>query len=194
MKKQSEKKELIISPATLYDIPLIIDMQIKNHKSYLQKDELAKGYVTLLTPSDFLHSINHNKHLLVAREKDGDFAGKPCGYMIWAPPQKLTGNQFLHQFSTLLQEQGHHESFCIIAQIGVGELERGNRSGVGSQIYKHFFEEIIPNTGFKEVLTEISPANKCSGHFHEKHGFQNLYAYNDDFNNKMIVFGKKVNQ
>jgi hypothetical protein len=188
--KNREGEDLIISQATPYDIPLIIDMQIKNHKSYLQKDELVKGYVTLLTPSDFLHSINHNNHILIARDK----TGKACGYMVWAPPQNLTGNQFLHQFSTLLQDEGHHEKFCIIAQIGVGELERGKRSGVGSQMYDHFFEKIIPNTNFKEVLTEISPSNKCSLYFHEKNGFQNLYAHNDDFGNKMIVFGRKVNQ
>ena len=189
-----QKKSIIISSATLHDISLIIDMQIKNHKSYLQKDDLAKGYVTLLTPHEFLHSINYNKQLLIAREKDGSFAGKPCGYMIWMPPPLTTNHQFLNKFSTLLQDGEHHEKFCIMAQIGVEELERGKRNGIGSQIYDYFFKEIIPHTGFKEVLTEISPANKCSISFHEKNGFENLYAYNDDFGNKMVVFGRKVNQ
>src|SRR3989338_4561230 len=125
-------KKVIVNSASAYDCSLILDMQIENHKMYLNEEEQKNGYVTLLTPLHYLQQINYDKHLLVARYAEGDFAGMPAGYLITVDGKSVSGNPFLEQFANELSNKYGFEDFVIIAQIGVRREEVGKRSGIGT--------------------------------------------------------------
>ena len=186
--------DIIVNGAILHDCFWVIDTQIENHKSSLTKEQQKDGYVTLLTPFSFLQKFNYKKHLLIARRTTGDTAGIPAGYLMWVDRHVAHENQFLAKFSNHLNFKEHLSDFVIVAQIALSRTGIKKRKGIGTELYNHFFDSIVPDLSCKVVVTEVSEENQPSFLFHIKMGFTELSRYTDEFGNTMIIVGKKVNQ
>jgi len=185
-------KKVKISSPTSKGCVEVLNLQIRNHKAYLDPKEQKRGFVTLLTPSDYLQYINHDGQVLLARYSEGEFKGMPAGYLISVDMESASSHPFLAQFAMDIYNDGYLH-FVIIAQIGVARREVGARSGIGTQLYTYFFEKIIPYTNFDWVITEVSVNNLKSYNFHLKMKFIELERYDDSFGNEMIMLGRKVN-
>lgn len=187
-------KKIIVSTATIFDCPLVVDMQIENHKTYLSEEERKNGYVTLLTTNHYLQKIKHSHRILIARHIEGSHTGHHAGYLIAVNYTEAQEHPFLRKFSDFLRNRFNVIEFVIIAQIGVERKFVGTRSGIGTSLYHYFFERIIPPSHYRNVITEVAKDNDASLQFHLKMGFTARETYTDDFGNEMILLIKKVNQ
>ncbi len=189
-------KKMIISAATQYDIPWIIDTQITNHGSYLTAQEKEEsGFVSVLTPSLFLNKINHNKKILIARLAEGEYQGKPIGYLITCNENDAQDHPFFKKvFSDFIKKDFDAHRCLFIVQIAKITELRSRTKGVGTALYEHLFESVIPFTAHRYVFTEVSPKNPVSVKLHERLGFEEVKRYKDVFDNQMILLMKEVNK
>lgn len=189
-------KYLITKPRNEKDLLSVLDMQIRNHKSYLLKEEWKDGYVTLLTPLSYLKTLGMSRNVMMAHYPDSDicYAGTPAGYLIWLNEQQTMGSPFMSAFAKDVKKLVHDVMFnvALIAQVGVHRREAGKKSGIGKELYEHLFNDLKENHNkrYTHIATEVSSENHPSIEFHKKMGFETLNKYKDGFGNNMFLVGK----
>lgn len=186
-------------PGDRLELLTVLEMQLCNHKAYLRQSEWSNGYVTLITPMSYLTKINTNSHLLTARyPEDHPHACRRngiAGYVIWVNQRQADKHPFLSDLSKEIKRvMPDAAEPAIIAQVGVQPVERGRRSGIGTQLYEFLFDFLrspkhapVRDREYSDIVTEVSVANETSLRFHLKMGFKEAHRYKDTFGNEMCI-------
>jgi predicted GNAT superfamily acetyltransferase len=190
--KKMRKIEAKICLATSYDVLFIMDLQIKNHFSYLAHEERKEGFVTLLTSSDYLNRISSESKILIARHsEESEFYGLPIGYLIWIDSKSVYDHNILKFFCKSIEKDGF-SNFVNIAQVAIDRRYVGQHRQIGSQLYEFFFKKVLIFAKYNYCIAVLNSGNIASINFHKKFGFEESCGGQNSFYNEFVIMYKKL--
>lgn len=155
------------------EIEGIKNLQMRNHKSILSKEEMdSQGFVTAEYSIDFLKKMNEVEPSVIAV----DSTGQVVGYAIASPKSIQGHHSFLDELFTTADEltmdgvSVRDLNYILVGQLCVAKSHRGQ--GLVTEMY-HFFRKVLsPN--YDCVITDVDLKNPRSLKAHLNAGFQIL--------------------
>jgi predicted N-acetyltransferase YhbS len=151
----------------------IKDLQMRNHKSILSKEEMAsQGFVTAEYSIDFLKRMNEAEPSVIAV----DSIGKVVGYAIASPKSIQGQHSFLDELFAAadeLQIAGNAVqalNYILVGQLCVAKSHRGQ--GLVTEMYNFFRKDLSPF--YDCVITDVDLENPRSLKAHLNAGYQIL--------------------
>lgn len=155
------------------EIKGIKELQMRNHKSILSKEEMAsQGFVTAEYSIDFLKKMNEAEPSVIAV----DSTGQVVGYAIASPKSIQGHHSFLDELFNAADELTmagipvRNLNYILVGQLCVAKSHRGQ--GLVTAMYDFFRATLSPY--YDCVITDVDLENPRSLKAHLNAGFQIL--------------------
>lgn len=169
---------IITTVSSEEEIDQILDLQTKNHKSNISKEEALKnGFVTVKHTKPLLETICKPFSHVIAKKY-----GEVVGYALVMLPEHTKDIPELQMMDVILKGITYHgqplneSSHVVMGQICVAEEVRGQK--VFDRMYA-FMQNYLSNH-FDFIVTEVAERNQRSLRAHQRVGFKTVHTYTEE--------------